>query len=84
VKKAYTFDEVNAFRKLEFVVEDDPDAAGKLKVSLYINGSLYGSHSGRTNVFENGEEGLVFIFEAGLAPAPEDYCTFKSITYVNE
>ena len=84
IKKTYTFDEVNAIRKLEFVVEDDPDAAGKLKISIYINDALYGSQTGRTDVFAAGDPGCYFIFEAGLAPAEGDYCTFKSINYINE
>ena len=84
IKKTYTLEEVNAIRKLEFVVEDDPDAAGKLKISIYINDALYGSQTGRTDVFAAGDPGCFFIFEAGLAPAEGDYCTFKSINYINE
>lgn len=84
IKKTYTLEEVNAIRKLEFVVEDDPDAAGKLKISIYINDTLYGSQTGRTDVFAAGDPGCFFIFEAGTAPAEGDYCTFKSINYINE
>ena len=84
IKKTYTLEEVNAIRKLEFVVEDDPDAAGKLKISIYINDALYGSQTGRTDVFAAGDPGCYFIFEAGTAPAEGDYCTFKSINYINE
>ena len=84
IKKTYTLEEVNAIRKLEFVVKDDPDAAGKLKISIYINDALYGSQTGRTDVFAAGDPGCFFIFEAGTAPAEGDYCTFKSINYINE
>ena len=84
IKKTYTMEEANAIRKLEFVVEEDPDAAGKLKISIYINDALYGSQTGRTDVFAAGDPGCFFIFEAGLAPAEGDYCTFKSINYINE
>lgn len=81
IKKTYTLDEINAITKLEFVVEDDPDAEGKLMISIYINDVLYGSQKGRTDVFAAGDPGCFFIFEAGLAPAEGDYCIFKSITY---
>lgn len=84
IKKAYTFDEVNAFRKLEFVVEDDPAAAGKLQISIFINDVLYGSQTGRTDVFAAGDPGCFFIFETGMDPAPGDYCVIKSITYISE
>ena len=84
IKKTYTMEEANAIRKLEFVVEEDPDAAGKLKISIYINDALYGSQTGRTDVFAAGDPGCFFIFEAGTAPAEGDYCTFKSINYINE
>ena len=84
IKKTYTMEEANAIRKLEFVVEEDPDTAGKLKISIYINDALYGSQTGRTDVFAAGDPGCFFIFEAGLATAEGDYCTFKSINYINE
>lgn len=82
IKKPYTFDDVNALRKLEFVVEDDPAAAGKLSISIYLNGTLYGTQTGRTDVFAAGDPGCPFIFEAGAAPAEGDHCVFKSITYI--
>lgn len=84
IKKAYTFDQVNAIRKLEFVVKDSPSGAGLLDISIYINGELYGTQAGRKDVFTNGEEGCVFILEAGVQPAEGDYCIIKSITYSNE
>ncbi len=84
IKKTYTFDDVNAIRKLEFVVADSAAGAGLLDISIYINGNLYGTQSGRTDAFSNGEEGLVFVLDAGLQPAEGDYCIIKSITYSNE
>ena len=81
IKKTYTFDEINAIRRLEFVVEDA--ASGLLDISIYINGTLYGTQSGRTDAFSNGEEGCVFILDTSLDPAPGDYCVIKSITYTN-
>lgn len=82
IKKTYTFDDVNAFRKLDFVVEDDPDNAGKLRISIYINDELYGTQTGRTDIFATGDAGCTFIFEAGAEPAEGDHCIFKSITYI--
>lgn len=84
IKKTYTLEEVNGIRKLEFVVEDDPQAEGKLQISIYINDELYGSQTGRTDIFATGDPGCHFIFEAGLDPTPGDYCIFKSITYISE
>ena len=84
IKKTYTFDDVNAIRKLEFVVADSAAGAGLIDISIYINGVLYGTQSGRTDAFAKGEEGLVFTLEAGLQPAEGDYCIIKSITYSNE
>ena len=84
IKKTYTFDEVNAIRRLEFVVSDSSTAEGLLDISLYINGELYGTQAGRTDAFANGEEGCVFCIETGADPAEGDYCTIKSITYTSE
>ena len=82
IKKAYTFDEINAIRKLEFVITQASE--GLVDISIYINGELYGKQAGRTDVFANGEKGCVFIFETGMDPAAGDYCVIKSITYINE
>lgn len=82
IKKPYTFEEVNAIRKLEFVVEDDPAAAGMISISIYMNGELYGTQAGRTDVFAAGDPGCPFIFESPGDPVEGDYCVFKSITYI--
>lgn len=82
IKKTYTFDDVNAIRKLEFVVSDA--SAGLIDISIYINGSLYGTQAGRTDAFANGEEGCVFILDTSLDPAAGDYCVIKSVTYISE
>ena len=84
IKKKYTLDEVNAIRKLEFVVENDTASPGKLMISIYINDVLYGTQTGRTDIFATGDPGCHFIFEAGNDPTPGDYCVFKSITYLTE
>ena len=82
IKKTYTFEEVNAIRKLEFVIE--PVSEGLIDISIYINGTLYGTQAGRTDAFAAGEEGCVFILDTGLDPAAGDYCVIKSITYISE
>lgn len=82
IKKTYTFEEVNAIRKLEFEVKDAAD--GLLDISIYINDVLYGTQAGRTDAYANGEEGCVFIMDTSLDPTPGDYCVVKSITYTNE
>ena len=84
IKKPYTFDEVNAIRKIEFVVADSASGRGLLDISIFINGTLYGTQAGRTDAFAAGETGCVFILESGLQPAAGDYCIIKSITYSNE
>lgn len=81
--KPFTLDEINALRRLEFVVEDDPSQAGKLSISVYLNGELCATHAGRDDAFENGEPGCRFIFEADSSePVPGDYCVFRRIEYI--
>ena len=83
IKKEYTFDEVNAIRRIEFAVAQAGD--GLLDISTYINGELYGTHSGRTDVFASGaEEGMVFILDTSVQPSEGDYCVIKNITYISE
>lgn len=83
IKKTFTMEEVNAIRKLEFAVADDPDSPGKVMVSIYIDGEHFGTQKGRTDIFSAGDPGCHFIFEAGSEPTSGDYCIFKSIKYVN-
>ena len=83
IKKPYTFDDVNSIRKIEFVVSSA--AEGLIDISIYINGQLYGTQAGRTDVFSSGaEEGCVFILDTGVEPAEGDFCVIKSITYISE
>lgn len=83
IKKTYTFDEVNAIRKLEFVIS--PAGEGLIDISIYINGELYGTQAGRTDVFASGaEDGCVFILDTSVEPAAGDYCVIKNITYLSE
>lgn len=84
IKKTYTFDEVNAIRKLEFVIDDSASGEGLIDISIYINGALYGTQAGRTDAFANGEEGCVFILDTSLDPTAGDGCTIKSITYISK
>lgn len=80
IKKTFTFDELNAIRKLDFVVEDDSENVGKVKISIFINDELYGTQKGRTDIYANGA-GTPILIEAGKAPADGDYMVIKSITY---
>jgi len=84
VQKTTTLEQVNAIRRLEFVVDDDPENLGKVMVSIYIDGALYGSQTGRKDVFAENDPGCNLIFEAGIAPTEGDYCVFKGITYTSK
>ena len=69
--------------KVEFVCIDDPANAGKLEVGLYINGELYGKHSGRTDVFADGNDPKIYFhLQCKGTPEADDYCIVKSITYI--
>ena len=68
------------FRKVEFVVEDDPNAAGKLAISIYVNGTLYGTQAGR-NAFAANDNGCRMTIESTGTPGADDYCLVKSIVY---
>lgn len=80
IKKNFTFEELNAIRKVDFVVEDDPNNAGKVQISIYINDELYGTQVGRTDIYANGA-GTPILIEAGQNPAAGDYMVIKNITY---
>lgn len=84
IKKPYTFEEVNAIRKIVFIVENDSSNPDKINISIFINDVLYGTQTGRTDIFAKGDAGCAFIFESGAQPAAGDYCIFKSITYIPE
>ena len=82
-KGVYPYDTVkmNEMRKVDFVIEDDPDNAGQLRLRIYLNDVLLDSHrTNKTNIFTS-VEGLPLLISAGGAPAAGDYCVFKSITY---
>ena len=68
------------FKKVEFVVEDDPNAAGKLAISIYVNGTLYGTQAGR-NAFAANDNGCRMTIESTGTPGADDYCLVKSIVY---
>lgn len=80
IKKTFTFEELNAIRKMDFVVEDDPNNAGKVQISIFINDVLYGTQTGRTDIYANGA-GTPILIEALQQPAAGDYMVIKSITY---
>lgn len=80
IKKTFTFDGLNAIRKMDFVVEDDSNNVGKVQISIYINDELYGTQTGRTDIYANGA-GTPILIEAGQNPASGDYMVIKSITY---
>lgn len=70
-------------KKIEFICQDDPLNAGKLDVSILINGELYGNHPKRTDVFANGgDPQIYFHLQCKGTPASGDYCIVKSITYI--
>lgn len=74
------FKPLSDFRKVEFVVADDPNAAGKLAISIYVNGDLYGTQAGRTN-FSATDNGCRMTIECTGTPGADDYCLVKSIVY---
>lgn len=76
-----TFKPLSDFRTVEFICEDDPANAGKIAISIYVNGDLYGTQSGRTDIFAAGDEGTRFTLECTGTPAADDYCIINSITY---
>lgn len=70
-------------KKIEFICQDDPLNAGKLDVSILINGELYGNHPKRTDVFANGgDPKIYFHLQCKGTPNEGDYCIVKSITYI--
>lgn len=70
-------------KKIEFICQDDPLNAGKLDVSILINGESYGNHPNRTDVFANGgDPQIYFHLQCKGTPASGDYCIVKSITYI--
>lgn len=76
-----TFMPLSDFRTVEFICEDDPDNAGKLAISIYVNGVLYGTQAGRTDIFAAGDAGTRFTLECTGTPGAGDYCIVNSITY---
>lgn len=78
----FTTEEVNAIRKIEFFVEDDPDNAGKLQIRLMIDGKEMGTMKNKTNVYgqaPGSNPGQIIYMQLADAPAG-NYFTVKSIT----
>lgn len=84
-KESYPYNsyiQATEMRKVQFVIEDDPDNAGKLRLRIYLNDELLDlNRTGKDNIFASGA-GLPLKISAGGAPTSGDYCVFKSITYV--
>lgn len=78
--------EVNAIRKIEFYVEDDPINIGKLQLRMLINGVEKVLLNNKTNVYETDpDHNPGQIINLQIAPATTDnYYVIKSITYEEE
>lgn len=72
---------LSEFRTVEFNCVDDPNAEGKLAISIHVNGQHYGTQSGRTDIFAAGDAGTRFTLECTGTPGADDYCIVKTITY---
>lgn len=78
-----TTEEVNAIRKIEFFVEDDPDNAGKLRLRLLIDGNEKAVMNNKTNCYvtnPGNNPGQIVYMQLADAPA-DNYFTVKSITH---
>ena len=80
-QKTFDFLPVNDMRTFEFVIEDDPDTSGKLRMSIYLNDMVLDSATkGKDNPFNGEFKGLLFKIASGQ-PVEGDYVIIKSITY---
>lgn len=84
LKPTFTVDEVNAIKKIEFFVEDDPDNAGKLRIRLCIDGVDKGILANKNNPYLSGaatEPGQIINVQAQGTPDAGNYYIIKSVTY---
>lgn len=84
VTKALTLDEINAVKKIEFYVEEDPDNAGFLRIRVLLDGVEILQHPKRVNVYDDapaGNPGAVINIQAQGTPGAGDYYIIKSVTY---
>ena len=80
-QKTFDFLPINDMRTFEFVIEDDPSAAGKLRMFMYLNDmELDAVMKGKDNPFNGEFKGMLFKIASG-APVEGDYIIIKSITY---
>lgn len=80
-QKTFDFLTINDMRTFEFVIEDDPSAAGKLRMFMYLNDmELDAVMKGKDNPFNGEFKGMLFKIASG-APVEGDYIIIKSITY---
>ena len=86
VKPTFTTDEVNAIRKIEFYVENDPKDIGKLQLRLLVNDIEKVLFNNKANVYEidpDNNPGQLIHIDYTPATA-NDYYIIKSITYETE
>lgn len=79
-------EEVNAIRKIEFYIEDDPNNAGKLRLRLLINEVEKIVLEKRNNIYETDPDmnpGLTINLNSPQLGA-DDYYIIKSVTYEPE
>lgn len=84
-KFALTTEEINAIRKIEFYIEDDPNNIGKLRLRLLIDSVEKAIIENRNNGFQTDPEdnpGLTINIE--VAPEANDYYVIKSVTHEPE
>lgn len=83
LKFPFTTEEVNAIRKIEFFVEDDPDNYGKVRIRLAIDGVDKGILSNKDNPYVTDPSGNPGQ-NLNIQPTnfdPGNYFVVKSITH---
>ncbi|MGL5261551.1 MAG: hypothetical protein ACRC9P_04115, partial [Bacteroides sp.] len=76
-------EEINAIKKLDVYVEEDPDHSGSLRIRIVIDGKEMGTLVNKDNVYVNNpEQNPGQIIYLGLFDkADSDYFIIKSLTY---
>ncbi|MDD3309538.1 MAG: BACON domain-containing carbohydrate-binding protein [Dysgonamonadaceae bacterium] len=83
MKFSLTEQEVNAIKKIDFFVEDDPENVGKLRIRLMINDVEKVVLKNKSNPYvldPNNNSGQTMYLQIG-ASTPGDYYVIKSITH---
>ena len=81
-QKTFEFLPINNMRTFEFVIEDDPSDAGKLRMFMYLNDVVLDDvMKGKDNPFNGEFKGMLFRIASGGEPVEGDYIIIKSITY---